>query len=207
MLHKESVAPQTLDLIVKLQADPELSGFLLTGGTALSLMFGHRISLDIDLFASRDFDSMKMLEYLENSYGFSMQFIHRNTLKGIVDGVFVDLITHAYPYVAPPITTDSISMLSKEDIGAMKLNAIAGNGTRPKDFVDIYFLLKEYSLNQIIDFYSKKYSERNTFHIVKSLTWFDDLDENAWPMMIRERDLTIGSLKNSLIEISKNYFQ
>jgi len=32
-------------------------------------------------------------------------------------------------------------MSSLEDIGAMKLNAIAGSGNRLKDFVDMYYLL------------------------------------------------------------------
>lgn len=207
MLHKESIAPETLDLIVKLQADPELRGFLLAGGTALSLMIGHRLSLDIDLFNTEDFNTIQMLEHLEKSYGFSMQFIHKNTLKGIIDGVFVDLITHSYPFVKPPVASENITFLSKEDIAAMKLNAIAGIGTRPKDFIDIYFLLKEYSLKQLVGFYSKKYSERNTFHVVKSLTWFDDMDVNAWPMMIREKDLSPVSLRKRLEEISKNYLQ
>lgn len=40
----------------------------------------------------------------------------------------------------------------------MKINAIEGRGSR-KDFVDIYFLLQHYTLQQILDFYRQKYPE------------------------------------------------
>jgi len=45
-------------------------------------------------------------------------------------------------------------MVSKEDIAAMKLNVIAGRGSK-KDFIDLDFLLNEFSLRQILDFYLK----------------------------------------------------
>jgi hypothetical protein len=51
MLHQETVAAPTLDLIRKLQADPEFDQFCLVGGTPLSLQIGHRISIDIDFFS------------------------------------------------------------------------------------------------------------------------------------------------------------
>jgi hypothetical protein len=58
MLFKETVESTTLDLIRGLQSDPILKGFVLVGGTALSLMIGHRKSIDIDLFTSDQFDSI-----------------------------------------------------------------------------------------------------------------------------------------------------
>jgi hypothetical protein len=56
MLHKETVKPGTLDLILRLMEDDYFSSFYLVGGTALSLKIGHRESIDIDLFNSGDFD-------------------------------------------------------------------------------------------------------------------------------------------------------
>jgi predicted nucleotidyltransferase component of viral defense system len=48
-------------------------------------------------------------------------------------------------------------MLSVEDIVAMKLNAIYVSGQRLKDFIDIYYLLDEYSVEEMISFYRKKF--------------------------------------------------
>ncbi|MCD4746995.1 MAG: nucleotidyl transferase AbiEii/AbiGii toxin family protein [Bacteroidales bacterium] len=39
--------------------------FYLVGGTGLSLQIGHRISIDIDLFTRKNFDTISYLEYLE----------------------------------------------------------------------------------------------------------------------------------------------
>jgi hypothetical protein len=80
----------------------------------------------------------------------------------------------------------------------MKVNAISGNGTRAKDFVDIYFLLKEFSFDEIISFYTEKYSARNEFHAIKSLTFFEDIDETSWPDMVKEKELTLDQVKKSI---------
>jgi hypothetical protein len=205
MLHKETVEPATLELIRKLQADPELQGFQMAGGTALALMIGHRISVDIDLFSFRDFDAEVMSVHLERNYQFSQQYIHRNTLKGFIDNVFVDILTHHYPLISNPITEDHITLFSKQDIAAMKVNAISGNGTRAKDFVDLYFLLKDFTLKEIIGFYGAKYDQHNTFHALKSLTFFDDIDLAVWPNMVPGNNVTINEVKNTIIEAQSKY--
>ena len=200
MLHTETVDGSTLALIKQLQSDPVLKDFVLVGGTALSLQIGHRISIDIDFFTRNEFDVQELLEYLEQQYQFQEQYRQVNTLKGIINGVFVDLIRHNYGKVNPDEQIEDIKMASKADIAAMKVNAIAGNGTRVKDFIDIYFLLKEFSFSQIIDFYKLKYNSRNDFHAIKSLTYFDDIKEAEWPRMVREKELTLEKLEKSLVD-------
>lgn len=56
MLHTETVAPKTLELLTKLMNDTTFNHFLLVGGTSLSLQMGHRISIDLDLFSNETFD-------------------------------------------------------------------------------------------------------------------------------------------------------
>jgi len=192
-------------LIRKLQADQFFNEFYLVGGTALSLRIGHRKSIDIDLFTRKSFDTSRYLEYLEQKFNFSLQFSHDNTLKGIINGVFVDLIKHDYTFVEPPLTIDGVAMLSKADIAAMKVNAISSNGTRVKDFIDIFFLLKEFTFGEIIHFYAAKYKNRNTFHAMKSLTYFDDIIEEQWPVMVREKDLTLKKLTSTITEARDLY--
>jgi len=50
MLREETVEPATLGLLKQLVTVPELKSFRLVGGTALSLLFGHRQSIDLDFF-------------------------------------------------------------------------------------------------------------------------------------------------------------
>ena len=199
MLHTETVDGATLELIRQLQADPVLEGFELVGGTALSLQIGHRISIDIYFFTRNDFDTQQLLQHLEQKYQFQEQYRNINTLKGIINSVFVDFLTHNYHMIKPNEHIEKITMASKPDIAAMKVNAIAGNGTRVKDFIDIYFLLKEFSFSTIISFYKSKYNSRNDFHAIKSLTYFDDVNEEEWPRMVLEKDLTLKKLKETLI--------
>ena len=96
MLQKETVQPTTLELIKKLQHDKNLNDFFLVGGTALALQIGHRTSDDIGLFTNQPFDSNKLTEYLEINYQMSVHYLHNKTLKGFINNVLVDLITHNY---------------------------------------------------------------------------------------------------------------
>ena len=45
-----------------------LDEFNLVGGTALALQLGHRISIDLDLFAKHDFDTKQITAELSKTY-------------------------------------------------------------------------------------------------------------------------------------------
>lgn len=205
MLHKEAVEQSTLELLIRLQQDSILKDYWLAGGTALALQIGHRTSDDLDLFTQQDFDTDQLLEYMESSYHFMLEYSARNTLRGVIGNLNLDLIAHKYPLAGNCITVEGIRLLSIADISAMKLNAIAGDGTRAKDFIDIYFILKQFTLSQIIDFYSTKYTKRNRFHVLKSLSYFDDIDETIWPRMVLENDLNLTKLKSALTKHVKSF--
>lgn len=200
MLHTETVDGSTLELIRQLQSDPVFKDFVLVGGTALSLQIGHRISVDIDFFTQREFNNTEMLEHLEQNYGFKEQYRSANTLKGIIDGIFVDLLRHNYKYIADHLIVEGIKMASTQDIAAMKVNAITGNGTRAKDFIDVYFLLKDYSFSEIIGFYKAKYNTRNDFHAIKSLTYFEDILVEEWPNMMLEKGIGLKDIEKRITE-------
>lgn len=207
MLQTQTVAPGILGLIRKLQSLGSLSGFSLAGGTGLALQIGHRQSDDIDLFGLSSFDAESLIEELEQNFGFRLHFSARNTVKGIVDGIMVDIITHAYPLVDNVIELDGIRFYSKKDIAAMKVNAISGNGTRVKDFVDIYFLLHEFTVEEILQFYRVKYAMRNDFHALKSIFYFADIDASAWPKMLLEPGLKLENVKKYLLKKEKDYLK
>ncbi len=49
-IHKNTVTDQLWEMLMNLMRYDELSSFRLVGGTSLSLLLGHRMSVDIDLF-------------------------------------------------------------------------------------------------------------------------------------------------------------
>lgn len=186
MLHKETVSKRTLDLINRLMADDHLKSFYLVGGTALSLMIGHRISVDIDLFTDRDFNAEKSSQYLQKHYQTDLNSISKNSVSGFIENIKFDLIAHRYPHVKPLLTIEGIRMISIYDIAAMKVNAIVGNGTRVKDFIDVYYLLKEMSFHELIDTYLKKYPNVNPVIAKASLRYYNDIDFTVSVTMIKE---------------------
>jgi Nucleotidyl transferase AbiEii toxin, Type IV TA system len=214
MLHKETVSDFTLDLLKTLMADKELTDFFLVGGTALSLQIGHRISIDLDLFSLNTFYENDLLSHLEKTYQFRLDFQANQTLKGVVNNVNVDLITHSYPLVKPLVIMDDVRMASTEDIAAMKLNAISGNGTRLKDFIDIAFLSRKLTLADMVTAYRDKYDSRNPAMVVKALDYHQDINFNEPVRMLdpgyswhktqaRLRQMTLDPLKIFSDEITR----
>lgn len=176
MLRKKTIEKPTLELLRKLMADPSLGDFFLVGGTALALQIGHRVSIDIDLFTTKDFDENGMLTKLEKHYNFNQTYQDKNTLKGEIDGIKVDMISHAYPLIKPLVVNEDIRMASLNDIAAMKLNAITGNGTRIKDFIDVAYLSSTLTFSEMVNAYEAKYALRNAVMTLKAVNFYDDID-------------------------------
>jgi hypothetical protein len=60
-----------------------------------------------------------------------------------------------------------------------------GRGSK-KDFIDLYFLLKEFSISEILNFYTDKYSDGSKFLVLKSLIYFQDADIQPQPQMYKD---------------------
>ncbi len=207
MLHKETVESTTLELLKRLQSQAYLKGFCLVGGTALALRIGHRRSVDLDLFSNFSFDVVPLLENLTADFNFNLFFSANNTIKGSINGVKVDILSHRYPLIKEPFVEEGIEMLSFQDIIAMKLNAISGSGQRVKDFIDIFYLLRKFSIEQMIGFYKEKYTQYNEVSVLKSLVYFDDVDFNDWPEITAEPKLKWDVVKNELEKSVKKYLR
>lgn len=187
MLQTYTVEPTTLAILKSLQQIPELNLTRLVGGTALALHFGHRHSVDIDLFGEIEHEDITLLL---NDFKFDSFVVNRN-FKNIkhyqINNVKVDIINYSYKWIEPAIEIDGIRIAGLKDIAAMKLNAITGRGSK-KDFIDLYFLLNRFSLKEMLDFYSEKYPNNSVFMVIKSLTYFADAEVQQMPIMLQDAD-------------------
>lgn len=165
-----------MDLTKILMADAELSTFNLVGGTALSLMMGHRKSIDIDLFIDRDFDVQHLASHLSKTYHVEGMKTLKNGIFCYINDVKIDLIAHQYLILKPLETEDGIRMLSMEDISAMKLSAILNSGRRLKDFVDMYFLLEKLPLEKMTAAFVQKYPDVNVQMAHNALLYHSDIN-------------------------------
>lgn len=208
MLHKETVEPRTLELLKQLQAEPLLSGFNLVGGTALALRLGHRKSIDLDLFTREEFNLEELKTMLINKYELKISYERHQTLKGFIDGVMIDCIQFNYPHLQAPNTIDGVRLESIPDIIAMKLSAIAQNGTRIKDFIDIAMLSTIYSFDEMLNFYISKFPKANVLMPIKALTYFDEIDFNESVVMISGKFdwKYIDKRLNEMVRDSKKVF-
>jgi predicted nucleotidyltransferase component of viral defense system len=185
MLYTKTVSEELLELLNKIMIDDIFNDFVLVGGTALALQIGHRNSIDIDLFGNCEIDEDKFISKIVKFGEFEVLKRSKNILISSINKVKTDFVNYKYPLIDDIVLIDGIRFASKKDIVAMKLNAIVGRGTK-KDFIDFFYLLNEFSLNEIISFYEKKYNDGSVFMAVKSLTYFSDADLQITPTMFDE---------------------
>ncbi len=189
MLQTATIQPVTLELLNKLMAFPPLNNFYLAGGTALALQYGHRLSVDIDLFIDKPFDQESILVQLQQHFEpnqLQVLNISTNSINCIIQKVKVDFLAHQYPIIDKPIIEDNIRMLSIADIAAMKIGAAGSRGSK-KDFFDLKELLKQYSLAALLGFYKQKYTQNDIWFIVRSLTYFDDAEQSEEPIVLNKQ--------------------
>jgi hypothetical protein len=157
--------------------------FYLVGGPALALQIGHRLSIDLDFFGDAELEEMELMPILKRSGTVHILKKSSNILICAVNNIKVDFVHYRYPWIEKPVTNGLIKLASLPDIAAMKLNAISGRGSK-KDFVDLFFLLRIYSLEQLITFYNRKYPDGSEFLVLKSLSYFEDADQQEMPVML-----------------------
>jgi hypothetical protein len=168
-LQKQTVNGKTLKLLLNLMSDSYLKQFALAGGTALSLQIGHRQSIDLDLFSMEEFDASEMDLYLDMNYEYKQNAMRSSSLMCNINGVKVDLVTFKHKNIDNYEVIDNIRSYSIKDITAMKMFAISLNPSRLKDYVDIAYLSKYFSLNQMLELYSLKYPNKNPLQAYKML--------------------------------------
>ena len=185
MLQYTAVDSAALELLKNLMNEPVFYGLRLAGGTALALQIGHRRSVDLDLFGSMADDIYTITQKLNEMGKVNLLNQTENIHIYLVNGIKVDMVNYPYSWLEDAITTDGIRLAGIKDIAAMKLAAVTGRGTR-KDFIDLYFLLQQYTLREMLSFYEQKYPDGSSFLVLKSLTYFDDANQDQYPQMLQQ---------------------
>ena len=162
-----------------------LHGFYLAGGTGLALVFGHRRSVDLDLFTEREFNPNHTRSQLSGLTGVRVRQATRGTLHLEVRDILVSFLHYPYPLLFPLHQFNELAVADPRDIACMTLEAIASRGAR-RDFVDLYVVAQRYGLSQILRWFEQKYTKApyNRIHLLKALTYFADAEAEPMPHML-----------------------
>lgn len=208
MLQYRTVEPGTLDLLKDLMTLPELNDFCLVGGTALALYYGHRLSVDLDLFSNTDFTNETLIISLEKKYpGFTYNNAQNPVgIFGFIDDIKVDFVRHhRFPLIDTPTEENGIRLYGIRDIIAMKIAAILKRGVK-KDFWDIAELLNQYSIDDFIQCYNTKYpNQQLLISIPQALTYFADAEDSEEPISLKGQ--TWKSIKKQIQQKVNDYLK
>jgi hypothetical protein len=206
MLREETVEPGTLGLLKKLVLMPELKDFRLVGGTALSLLYGHRKSIDLDLFTDKPLEKELLISALEDTF-FKITTFNPNRkhiYQCIIQNVKVDFVCVRDAFLNPVQIIDNIPFAHTKDLIALKLNAVKGRGAK-KDFWDVAMLLQIYSLRDLFVFYHERYSYDDTFAVIRSISYFVDAESDQDPESLN--GMTWTTVKNVIKKALYDYYR
>jgi hypothetical protein len=162
----------------KLEHFPE---FYLVGGTALALQIGHRVSVDFDLFSAKEIPKDLLSKVKRIFKDFEIKTIINNSeqLTVKINGVKIDFVEYRFPLKTKLLEYQNVKIVSILEIAVMKAYALNYRGTL-KDYVDLYFILKDKhaTLEDIKKNAEKKYRDEFNFRLfLEQLVYSKDIKE------------------------------
>jgi hypothetical protein len=165
-------------------------GFYLAVGTALTIYYGHRRSVDLDWFTPHPIpDAFILAQRLRDSgLAFGTGQTAPGTLCGQVGNVRVSFIEFRYPLLQPLEIwhANGSALASLDDLACMKLSAVAQRGSR-KDFYDVHTLISRHCpLPEMLRLYQQKFSVHDIAPVLYGLAYFDDADQEPEAMLLNQ---------------------
>ncbi|MDO8553141.1 MAG: nucleotidyl transferase AbiEii/AbiGii toxin family protein [bacterium] len=177
--HKEILVQGQTELLSAVK--PFSKDFGLVGGTAVALHIGHRESIDFDLFTKKpdyDFD-IPTLKRRFKRHAFIDTVIREKGSEFTFKARGVQVTFYHFEYRIPYTERfgSYIAMPSLLTLAAMKAFAL-GQRAKWKDYVDMYFILREYHTLAEIVWHTEKLfgNEFNSRLLREQLSYFDDIN-------------------------------
>ena len=179
----------------------------LGGGTALAMQVGHRTSVDLDFFSEQNQPMQLIVSELQKAIkNLVITRIEEHTLFAKAGDTDISLFYYPYKLLNPFVEHKSLYLASIEDIVAMKIAAIIQRGTR-RDFVDIYYLLQDFSLKQMLELTRNKFPGYQDSMALRALIYFEDADSEdiARGIQVFDKDYSWEKAKKKILSEVKKY--
>ncbi len=152
--------------------------YILVGGTAIALQIGHRKSIDFDLFSTKPIKKNEIKKAI-STLQFNKQLLFEDAegIHYLINNVKVTFFYYPFNIIPEINITKNVRIPSLLTLAAMKFYAM-GRRAKWKDYVDIYFLLKNnFSISQVSkqadEIFVEAFSEK-LFR--QQLVYFEDID-------------------------------
>lgn len=175
-MHKKILTPTQVHLLPLVHQFSR--NFYLVGGTAIALHIGHRRSIDFDLFTPKEFENNKIKRIISQEAKINQ--IMRDE-KGqytiVVNRVHMTFFQYPFNVPARHWLSHIIKMPDVLTLAAMKAYAL-GRRAKWKDYVDLYFVMKQYhGVSAITDRAKTIFgAEFNAKLFREQLSYFDDIN-------------------------------
>jgi hypothetical protein len=200
-MHEEILTKEQKELLPLLK---DFSGqFGLVGGTAIALHIGHRRSIDFDLFTQKHFRNTGIRDQIRAQYKIEGTFVDKpNELTIVVNGVKVTFYKYPFDVIFSDKLNGFISLPDLQTLAAMKAFAL-GRRAKWKDYVDLYFIFKNFSLTDVTkkakDLFGGEFNERL---LREQLAYFDDIDYTESIDYLAAHEVPDDEVRSFLKEIS-----
>lgn len=178
--------------------------FGLVGGTAIALNIGHRQSIDFDLFSLKKFDNYRIKRKIS-------EYCKIDGILADEEGQYTFLIKGArfaflhYPYkINFSKKLDNIIKLPNLlTLAAMKAFTLSRRA-KWKDYVDLYFIIRDYFPLKEISKHGKKIfgNEFNEKIFRESLSYFQDINYGEKVIFMSGFEVANEIIKKELIKFS-----
>lgn len=201
-MHREILTPDQLKLVPIVHLFSK--DFGLVGGSAIALHFGHRESIDFDLFSFKQFSNYSIKTKITKSTAIDTVLVNKKGEYTFLIGD-VKFTFFQFPYkISYAESFDNIIKIPDiPTLAAMKAFAL-GRRAKWKDYVDLYFILKaDHSLSEIatkgVEIFGNEFNEK----IFRTqLAYFKDIDYSE-RIIYKEGFLTDDEIiKKALVEFS-----
>lgn len=178
--------------------------YYLVGGTAIALYIGHRRSIDFDLFKFAPLNQKKNVEKI-HQFGYEPLITWNVTdqMNLVVNDVRLTFFQYPFQIKANNIFERQIRIPELIDLAAMKAYAL-GRRSKWKDYVDLFFLLKEqFSFETISQRANAIFGNMFSDKLFRSqLSYFEDIDYTEEVDYMIPNPPTENEIKEFLITVS-----
>ena len=178
--------------------------FGLVGGTAIALHIGHRESIDFDLCSCKKLKTLDIKRHIKN-FGTINQIIVDNPYEFtfLLNEMKITFFHYPFEIDFEIDFEKTLKMPSLLTLAVMKAYAL-GRRAKWKDYVDLYFIIKNFHTFSEITKHAKKIfgNEFNEKIFRTQLAYFKDINYSEKIIYEKGFEISDKKIKKSLIEFS-----